>query len=510
MDLVRTAFVVVAAAAAVVAAAAPDSSAEVENAVWVAAAPALVERFDLEGAGRKLAAAVPGASGVAIDAEGHAWIASAIGLHRLNERGDEVAFHSLPAGAYAVACAPDGAVWITTSVPSRTVEKRTREGETLFVVGFFSNPLGIGVDASGNALVADGGRNELVTISPAGEVIGRVPGGGCGGDLAIDASGHAWTAGPCGTGEILRYASDGTLAGRYRVPLRSIGAISVDALGQVWVAHPTDASVTVLSPEGVEVAAIGVEDAPVAIASDGLGRVWVAGAVGGSLLRADPRTRAIDGRFATAGRPSARGDMTGFAFANATVPGADLDGDGYTNREEIDAGTNPFDRASRPEAWTAGNVNAGLGRAADVLFVNDETGGPRRSPRIASWEPIVVLVDAPPAARGPAGFALYARRGAGVPAEPVELPHGIGAIAFPIPLVGGNAGTVTLANSFSPRRGRRLGRPLLKSLPAPAIVAQRPRGLGRSLRLTLQGLVEDPGSSGPGVSVTNAVFLRVD
>src|SRR5262249_42310405 len=55
-----------------------------------------------------------------------------------------------------------------------------------------------------------------------------------------------------------------------------------------------------------------------------------------------------------------------------------------------------------------GNVNAGIRPVADVLFVNDSAGGTSRSITMSTHDPLTIFMTAPPAAKAPMAFALYA------------------------------------------------------------------------------------------------------
>ena len=485
-------------------------AADIEDFVWVAGSPDRLVRFDLGGGRHKIDAAPAGASGIAIGTDGSAYVAAAAGVFRIDSRGQLLALFPTAPGAHSVAVDVAGDVWVTTSVPGRTVERFSRDGERVLALTGFENPTGLAADPAGGVWVVDSSLARLTRLRASGEVAFSVPGGGCAGDVVVDRGGNAWVADTCGSRHLLRYSPDGELVSRLEVPGFSIGALAVDGHGRVLVTHPSEPSLSILSPTGDPIRTLDLADVPVAVAVDGFGSLWVTGAVHGTVTRIDPVTLEPLAVLAADSRPTARGDLTGFTLANVTLPDADFDGDGYPNAEEIAAGTNPFSRASRPHSWLAGNVNARLGRVTDVLFVNDEAGDARRTVTVPSWVPLFVHVDAPPASRRPAAFVLWARRGDEAPDEPVALPRGIGDAAFPVPLAGPAPGTVTVANSFAPARRRRLGRALLERGPAPATILERRRGLGRRVSFRLQGVIEDPGAYGPGVSVTNAVFVRIE
>jgi len=156
-----------------------------------------------------------------------------------------------------------------------------------------------------------------------------------------------------------------------------------------------------------------------------------------------------------------------------------------------------------------GTVNAGAGPGAitDVLFVNDGTGGVNRRVVRATYEPFSVFVAPPPAALGPAPFALFAWAGAPDATTVRVLPFGLGATCFPTPLGGGSPAPRAVFNNT----GRAsLGVPTAPSSPAPSVVVSRPAGLGRPLVFTLQGIVADRGSAASRpASVTNGVIVEI-
>ena len=122
--------------------------------------------------------------------------------------------------------------------------------------------------------------------------------------------------------------------------------------------------------------------------------------------------------------------------------------------------------------------------------------------------PIAVTMAPSPTGPDPADFTLYC-----VAYEPgltdmAEQPYGIGVSCVPTPLSKGNIlpPPFTLVNRIGFEKV--LGYPRLTGIPpAPCTVfnAGLPPG-----KYTLQGLVFDSGSSGPGVSITNAIVLKVE
>lgn len=156
----------------------------------------------------------------------------------------------------------------------------------------------------------------------------------------------------------------------------------------------------------------------------------------------------------------------------------------------------------------AGNVNAGGGGPrVDVLFVNDSNGGAARRLEITSFQPLSIFMASPPAATGPARFALYAWEGDDDPAGRRALPQGLGTTCLPTPLSGGSPRLRVIWNNTGKSV---LGAATRPSSPAPSSVLDIRRGVGRQTTFVIQGLIADPNSIGSRpASVTNALVVVV-
>lgn len=498
-------------AAAAVALAALPARAAMPNKVWVSTAlPGGVVRFDLDGRRQDLGVATQSPLGVAIDSTGAAWVTAGNGLlWKLSSDGEPIRAIAVGGSPYGVAVDATDHVWVTTGAAGRTVLKLDSEGEILFTIDLLDYPTGIAADPSGNVWVADTSRNLVFKFSPQGETLVTVPGGGCPVDLAVDRTGNCWISALCATQFVYCYSAFGDFVGKFSVYGLGVAGIAIDGRQRLWVANPYTETVTVLHPDGEYLGYVRVGASPGGVAVDGEGYVWVANEGGRSIARIHADDRRVVGIYPTGESPRTRGDLASFALANVVQTGGDLDGDGYQNGEEIDAGTNPFVRESYPNAWLRGNVNAANGAPADILYVNDNPGDLRGRVSVEHWVPITFLVSAPPTATEPCRFVLYAVPGVDPKAAPIDQPFGLGRMAFPTLLSGGGRPAYTIANNFDPPRGRKLGYPLLESSPSPSIVFHLPRGFGRAVEATFQGFIVDPGSAGPGVSVTNVVYLSV-
>ena len=175
-------------------------------------------------------------------------------------------------------------------------------------------------------------------------------------------------------------------------------------------------------------------------------------------------------------------------------------------RDASDGTVTPFLNRTLPACF-GGSVNRGAGAIADVLFVNDTAGSPDRTVRLASWEPLFVLVSPPPLATRPAAFALFAWAGKPTPEDERPMPHGIGVACRPILAWQGEPRPVAVWNNTGLPA---LGRSPRPSSPAPCLLVERRSGAGRAVTFFLQGVIEDPGSASDRLaSVTNGVLVEI-
>lgn len=192
----------------------------------------------------------------------------------------------------------------------------------------------------------------------------------------------------------------------------------------------------------------------------------------------------------------AAGDVDGDSHADIVVSGANYLRT-FHNRS--------FDRFE----CRSGNVIAATGvDPLPVLRVNGSAGnGRERSLVIGLDEPLMIHMNAPPAAAGHAPFALYLWQGSPDATTPVLLPHGIGLTCMPIPWARASRKPVAIWNNLG--KERRLGRATKASIPAPSVVVDRVVAGPIGANLFLQGVVVDPASSSGRVAITNAISLRI-
>ena len=160
-----------------------------------------------------------------------------------------------------------------------------------------------------------------------------------------------------------------------------------------------------------------------------------------------------------------------------------------------------------------GNVNAAAGTVTPALFVNGSSGTGSFEPlEIGLDDPLMISVEAPPS-RPRSRFAMYAWPidYRGVPYQFLQLPFGLGATALPTPLLPREWPQPNrIANNLG--YAAQLGvdnwpGPALP--PAPAVLLNRPNGLGRAARFFLQGFILDSAAPNGQAAVTNGIDVRV-
>jgi streptogramin lyase len=157
-----------------------------------------------------------------------------------------------------------------------------------FTGGNISNPVGIAIDASGNAWIADLGANAVTELSSSGSILSGANGySGSRLDapamIAIDRSGNAWTQNSTSnsiiklssSGSILS-GTDGYTGGGLNYPY----GIAIDAFNDAWVANSVGNSASEFSNSGAVISPSagytggGLND-PATVAIDGSGNAWI-------------------------------------------------------------------------------------------------------------------------------------------------------------------------------------------------------------------------------------------
>ncbi len=192
---------------------------------------------------------------------------------------------------YGVAIDGEGHVWVADAGYDRVIELTSTGG---FMAKFgsegngngqFKEPEGIAVDSKGDVWVADAGNNRVQELSSTGQYMTQFGSTGTGNGqfksprgIAVDGEGHMWVADTgnnrvqelSATGEFIRaVGSEGSGNGQFKSPY----AIAVGG-ADVWVADTSNERVEEFSSSGGYLAQFKVT-APIAILIDASAHVWV-------------------------------------------------------------------------------------------------------------------------------------------------------------------------------------------------------------------------------------------
>jgi len=161
-----------------------------------------------------------------------------------------------------------------------------------------------------------------------------------------------------------------------------------------------------------------------------------------------------------------------------------------------------------------GNVNAGVGPIADVLFINGSAGSnPDRIITVAVGQPVQMTMARPPAKpTGTSRYTLY------IYPKKVPTPstvtqqarsgHDLGEGCMPTPLSLGSPQPGIIFNNIG--HNNLLGVPTRNSNPAPTTIVNLNNGINKVITLTAFGFILDPGSAATDpASITNTIILQV-
>ncbi len=295
--------------------------------------------------------------GIAIAPNGMGWVAYA-GTGTVarvqpdgNQFGSAITTGMAPTGV----CVDHlGNTWVTDATDG-TVTKIAPSGAVLLGMGggiddailVGNQPTGIAADAIGNIWVAIAGDDQLKKLNNNGElavVVDLQPGDEPHG-VAIDRKGFIWVT-LRGADLVQRRGSGGSLVQQFTgLPVGAAPeGIVIRGVNEAWIAAELPYHVV---PGGAldPIDAPGTPD-PTGILIDGLGDVWVTDA-SGTATRFDADETLIE-TTAIGIDPGLLGDASGMIQANILRPNGDFDSDGFSNRFEVDAATNPFDAVSNP------------------------------------------------------------------------------------------------------------------------------------------------------------------
>jgi hypothetical protein len=241
---------------------------------------------------------------------------------KLSNAGAQLFTVPLPAGTSPIGVIVDlvGHVWVSgfhsNTSTSHTLTVLDSGGTVLNTYTYNATTAGFGfsfpiADNAGNIWVANQAQNALLHVNGfTGAVMSTTPittglPRGC----AIDGLGYCWLANQGFAGSCVKVDQNGVIVNTFLPPSTSFTTVSIDGNGDPWVFGFS-------SPKAIKLWQV-----------DASSLVEVAVPSGGSAWG---------------------GDSTGFHLANLILPGADFDGDGVSNANEVAAGTNPFDNRSTP------------------------------------------------------------------------------------------------------------------------------------------------------------------
>jgi len=272
----------------------------------------------------------------------------------------------------------------STAVPYEPALTSTPTAFTIalkFTGGGMDSPIGIAIDGSGNAWIANnisgsgvnGGHGSVTELSSSGIVLSGTNGyygGGMNGPngIVIDASGNAWIPNYSGnsvtklssSGAVLSDSGNGAYTGEGYIS--DPFAIAIDGSGNAWIANENGNSVTELSSSGT-------------VLSDSGNGAYTGGGLN------DPYTFAIDGS-GNAWIPNENGNsVTELSSSGAVL--SDSGNGAYTGEGYI---TDPYAIAidGSGNAWIAnggGNSVIELSNSGAVLSSGTYTGGGLNQPQ---------------------------------------------------------------------------------------------------------------------------------
>ena len=200
-------------------------------------------------------------------------------------------------GPVGIAIDASGNAWITNEAGnSVTVLSGTGSilsGTNGYTGGGLSDPDDIAIDGSGNAWIANYSGNSVTRLFSTGSPVSGSP--YTGGDLsapmhvAIDSTGNVWVANYASnsvtefnnSGTILSGANGYASGGNY---LYQPNGIAIDGSGNAWVSNLNQNEVTKISSSGIANEYSEAGAAPVALAFDGSGNLWDSSSWGISVL----------------------------------------------------------------------------------------------------------------------------------------------------------------------------------------------------------------------------------
>ena len=236
--------------------------------------------------------------GIAIDANGDAWVANESGnsITKLGPGGSLLSgsggftASGVILGPQALAIDTAGKVWVANTLDNSVVVLNADGTESSRnTTGGIDGPASIALDSAGSVWVANFTGNSVTVLNNSGSLIDSSPliAGGVlnlPATVAVDATGNAWIANT-GTSTLLKLKNTGVAIstgngytdGNIQEPL----GIGFDSAGNAWVAENGLNTVNSLTQGGLAAigAPVGGMSSPVGVAIDGANNVWTTNSV---------------------------------------------------------------------------------------------------------------------------------------------------------------------------------------------------------------------------------------
>jgi streptogramin lyase len=295
-------------------------------------------------------------SSVAVAEDGHVFVTQLLTNQILgvNANGTTATSFAVGSAPSALCLDGNGDLWVTDSNAASFYKVQTN-GTVLLTVTPGVTTLnftgGVAANAFNQVWVANANDNNVYICDTNGSAASFSPittGATQPTGVAVDRSGDCWVTYQSGAIYKFNHTTGAVLASITTGNSNPVG-IAVNNFNEIIVAN-ADASGTVnhYGQTGVFIQSTTLGESAFGVALDGNGDVWVTGTVNHRVYKLDRFKLNQLGWFSTGTLPLNLGDFTGYVHANIFNQGAqdDLDGDGDSNANEVDAGTNPFDANS--------------------------------------------------------------------------------------------------------------------------------------------------------------------
>ena len=379
-------------------------------------------------------------------------------------------------------------------------------------------PRGLGIDSLGRLVAVCQGSDRLLFFDHDLNVQQEIqhPDLTSGTGIGRSADGR-WYVGNFSPGRVLVFAEDGTyLETISRSNMSGVNCVSFDPDGSFAVSDASNHKVHRFAADHTYLGEVNHSSlsSPMSIARDSSGNHYVSNGSGGTITRFDAAWNVL-GTFGSGILSAPQQVMvdehdvlTITNYAASVVHRFDTGGNLLSSFPLVGV------TVARNAVWQyspyllarQGSVDRANGYPERVLFVNGSTGDALGRLTVDSAAPFELELSAPPSGPAPTPIVLWATIGEPGASDVHELPFGDGLLAFHPSHAGGSGQTVL--NSLGRLDAFGAGRFMPGT--GPGTLLAMPGGIGRTLTITLQGIVRDDGSAGSSpYSATNCLVLDV-